>query len=182
MIHNDLLQVRNVLQQHGILISFAGRLSQELIEEYGAAVKQYLDGEDIPQNNVFHTFSIFIEQTQNIKNYCLSKEGTELFEEISQSSIVTIGRNDDGHFVCSGNLVEKSDVDRLREKVQPLLDMDKDELKQHYKTVLRSEIPPGAGGAGLGLIDIARKASRPLEYSITDINNQVSFFALRAVV
>jgi hypothetical protein len=78
--------------------------------------------------------------------------------------------------------VEKSDVDKLREKVQPLIAMDKDGLRQHYKTVLRREVPPGAEGAGLGLIDIARKASRPLEYSITDINARVSFFTLRAVV
>lgn len=178
----QLLHVRNTLQENGILICFSGRLSQGMIEEYGEAVKFYLESEDIPKNEIFHTFSIFIEQTQNIKNYCSSKTGSIRFEEISQSCIVTIGKTEDGHFICSGNAVDNADLGKLLEKIQPLLTMDRVELKQLYKTAMKQELPPGASGAGLGLIDIARKASRPLEYSVTPINEELSYFTLKAVV
>ncbi|MCC2683357.1 MAG: hypothetical protein K0R75_256 [Paenibacillaceae bacterium] len=182
MIHENLWQVRNELQRNGILISFTGKLTQELIEEYGAAVKQYLESVNVPRNNVFQTFSIFIEQTQNIKNYCSSKSGTPIYDEIAQSCIVTIGNMDDKPYVCSGNLVEKSDAAGLEERLSPLITMDKEGLKQLYKTVLKQDVPPDANGSGLGLIDIARKASRPLEYSITEIDPRFSFFTLKAVV
>jgi hypothetical protein len=104
------------------------------------------------------------------------------FDEIAQSCIVTIGRLDDKPYVCSGNLVDNADAAELEERIRPLIAMDKERLKQLYKAVLRQDVPPNASGSGLGLIDIARKASRPLEYSITEINHKFSFFTLKAVV
>lgn len=177
-----LLDVQTMLRDNGILISFSGRLSQQLIEEYGEAVKTYLENEDRPKNEIFHIFSIFIEQTQNIKNYCTRKTDSELFERISQSCIVTIGKAEDGNFICSGNLVANDDLQRLVANVQPLVDLPKEELKKLYKEKLKEPILPPGDSAGLGLIDIARKAVRPLEYSVTRLDDHVSFFTLRAVV
>lgn len=182
MIHNQLLQVQSALRNNGILISFAGRLSQSLIEEYGAAVKSYLETEERPQNEVFQVFSIFIEQTQNIKNYCSVKNDSLNYDAISLSCIVTIGKTDNGHFICSGNLVEQKDLEPLTAKIDQLITMNKAELKQLYKETIRKEIQNDAGGAGVGLIDIARKAKEPLEYSITKLDDNLSFFTLKAVV
>ncbi|MDF2713206.1 MAG: hypothetical protein K0R28_131 [Paenibacillus sp.] len=178
----NLLSVQNTLRDHGILISFAGRLSQGLIEEYGAAVKSYLETEERPQNEIFHIFSIFIEQTQNIKNYCSVKQESRFYETIAQSSIVTIGKADNGHFICSGNVVDKSDLARLTARIDPLITMDKSSLRQLYKEKLRQGLPDGSDSAGLGLIDIARKARGPLEYSITELDEHLSFFTLKAVL
>ena len=60
--------------------------------------------------------------------------------------------------------------------------MDKQELKQYYKQQLKADVPPGSNSAGLGLIDMARKASRPLEYSIMKLDQAVCFFTLKACV
>ena len=60
--------------------------------------------------------------------------------------------------------------------------MDKQELKQYYKQQLKADVPPGSNSAGLGLIDMARKASRPLEYSIMKLDEAVCFFTLKACV
>ncbi|PYI51913.1 SiaB family protein kinase [Paenibacillus flagellatus] len=182
MIHNRLLQVQSMLRDNGILISFAGKLSQSLIEEYGAAVKSYLENEERPQNEVTHIFSIFIEQTQNIKNYCSGKKDSAHYDAIAQSSIVTIGKTDNGHFICSGNVVDKADLAALTARIDPLIAMDKPALKTYYKEMLRKETPDGSEGAGLGLIDIARKARDPLEYSVTPLDEHLSFFTLKAVV
>jgi hypothetical protein len=50
-----------------------------------------------------------------------------------------------------------------------------------YKECLRQETAEG-GGAGLGLIEIARKAREPLEYVVTEFDANLSFFILKAVV
>lgn len=182
MLHNHLFTLQNVLRENKILISFSGKLSQGLIEEYGQAVKKYLENEELPRNEVYHTFSIFIELTQNIKNYCSRKESYPFFDELASSCIIAIGKMENGHFVCSGNLIENSDIDVLKNHIDPLLTMDKAELKQLYKQTLKKEITPDCSGAGLGLIEIARKASEPLMYSITPINDHFSFYTLRAAV
>ncbi|TXK80072.1 hypothetical protein FU659_18920 [Paenibacillus sp. N3.4] len=171
-----------MLQSRGILISFSGKLSQGMIEEYGEAVKRYLEQDNRPKSEVSHIFSIFIEQTQNIKNYCTTKESSSNSETINQSSIVTIGKVEKGNFVCCGNLVENGDLGRLVARIESLAHMNKDELKRKYKEMLRKELVENQTSAGVGLIDMARKASLPLEYSVTRIDEHLSFFTLKAVV
>ena len=177
-----LLDVQHLLRSNGILISFSGRLSQGLIEEYGEAVKKYLEVEDRPQNQIYNTFSVFIEQTQNIKNYCTLKAESDHYETIAQSSIVTIGKTDNGSYVCSGNLIENNDGGPLAAYLDYIIQQDKTGLKTMYKEKLKQAVSPDSTGAGLGLIDMARKAASPLEYSIVDLNGGLSFFTLKAIV
>lgn len=178
---DNALEVQKTLRDNGILISFSGKLSQGLIEEYGAAVKSYMESEQRPQNEVFQIFSIFIEQTQNINNYCSLKQNSPFIDKITHSSLVTIGRTNNGHFICSGNVVDNADLDYLVSKIAPMITADKSALKLMYKEMLRQEMN-GGDGAGLGFIEIARKAREPLEYSITKFDEHLSFFILKAVV
>jgi hypothetical protein len=178
-----LLELQTLLSENSLLITFSGKFTQSIIEELGEAVKKYLETEERPQNAVFNLFSIFIEQTQNIKNYCSSKESTDCGDRISDSCIVTIGKTEAGHYVCSGNQVEKNDVQRLIKVLDEINQLDKDELKKMYKNKLKQEVASMEGpGAGLGLIDIARKVKQPLEYSITEIDADFFFFTLKATV
>lgn len=182
MVGNNLLDIQKKLRDNGILISFSGRFSQAIIEELGEAVKKYLEMEQSPKNHIFHIFSIFIEQTQNIKNYCMSKQSTNFYENIANSCMVTIGKTEIGNYICSGNIIEEQDIPGLVGRIEPLISLDKIELKKLYKESLKKEISADSLGAGIGLIDMARKASYPLEYSITQLDDQYSFFTLKAVV
>jgi hypothetical protein len=178
----NLLELQQTLRQQGILISFSGRFSQAVIEDLGDAVKRYLETEAISQNETYNVFSIFIEQTQNIKNYGSKYEARPNGTMIAGSGIVTIGKTNDGYFVSSGNLIENDDADRLRERIKALAGLDKTALKRLYKEQLRKEPEPGATGAGLGLIDMAKRSSRPLEFSILPQDRQFSFFTLKVHV
>jgi hypothetical protein len=61
--------------------------------------------------------------------------------------------------------------------------LDKTALKAAYKEQLRKPRDADASsGAGLGLIDIARKASEPLSASLTSHSDGRAFFSLRAVI
>lgn len=182
MANNHLLKIQNFLTEQGVLISFSGRFSQSIIEELGEALKNYLEEEQRPKNNIFNVFAIFIEQSQNIRNYSASKKDTAAFEKISQSCIVTIGALNETNYIYSGNLVENKDVEALVKRIEEIKPLDKDELKKLYKEKRKESINVDNGSAGLGLIDIARKASAPLEYSITKIDNEFSFFTLRVFV
>jgi hypothetical protein len=180
--NNQILELQNLLRKNGLLITFSGKFTQSIIEELGEAVRKYLETEERPQNDIFNLFSIFIEQTQNIKNYCFSKKNTVSGERISDSCIVTIGKNDFGNYICSGNQIENRDISKLIESLEELKKLDKEELKQLYRHKRKQGVSPEGPGAGLGLVDIARKAKLPLEYSITELDAEFSFFTLNAVV
>lgn len=177
-----LIGIQKMLGASHILISFSGRFSQGIIQELGEAIKEHMENEDKPKNKVFNVFSIFIEQTQNINNYFASKKNDALNETITSSAIVCIGKSEGDYFIWSGNLVETCDVHPLSDQLNLIRSLNKDELKKLYKEQMKKDIQPGQNGAGMGLIDIARKSSLPIEYSFEEIDKSFSFYELKAIV
>ena len=96
--------------------------------------------------------------------------------------ILTIGREGDDYVVHAGNLVARSDVERLRERLSQIRSMNKEQLRAQYKERLRAAPEEGSKGAGLGLMEIARRASKPIEFDFADINDKHTFFTLKAAV
>ncbi|MEG6522331.1 SiaB family protein kinase [Desulfotomaculum sp. 1211_IL3151] len=182
MVYSGLMSLQSHLRQQGILISFSGKFSQIIIEELGEAVKKYLETEEHPKTDIFNVFSVFIEQTQNIKNYCESKIAAGSYDTIANSCIVIIGKDENGHYVSSGNIIENKDAKKLATRIENLIPLDKTSLKKLYKEKIKQELPPDSLGAGVGLIDIARKARKPLEYTVNMIDEQFSFFTLKVIV
>ncbi|SDG44474.1 SiaB family protein kinase [Desulfosporosinus hippei] len=176
-----LLDLQSTLGSRGILISFSGRFSQGIIEELGEAIMEHMKAEDRPRNDIYNVFAIFVEITHNIKKYALSQLGSDFYDQIYNSGIVTIGRNEEGYFICSGNLVKKTDAEKLANALDSVIPLDKDQLKKRYKEQMKKELPPGSTGAGLGLIDIARKSSKPMHYSMRDMQD-LAFFTLTVMV
>jgi len=57
--------------------------------------------------------------------------------------------------------------------------LDKQELRQFYKEKMRSDNDnPESQGAGLGLIEIARRATAPIGYSFEPISDGLSYFTV----
>ncbi|WP_205672109.1 SiaB family protein kinase [Ammoniphilus sp. YIM 78166] len=180
--NDSLLDIQNRMRANGLLICFSGKFTQAIIEELGEAVRKYLEMEESPSNDIFNIFSIFIEQTQNIRNYCTSKEGSDVFERVAHSCIVTIGKTEAGNIIQCGNLIEEQDIPALVQRIEPICHMDRIELKKYYKQKLREELPEGSTSAGMGFIEIARKSSQPIEYSMFKVDESFSYFTLQAIV
>ncbi|HET7839581.1 MAG TPA: DUF6272 family protein, partial [Rectinemataceae bacterium] len=73
------------------------------------------------------------------------------------------------------------DIGALTGRLEELRGMDKEALKGFYKRRLREPRTPGKG-AGLGLIDVARRSAAPLDFSIRELGDRFGFLSLRAIV
>lgn len=177
-----LINIQKVLEENSILTCFSGRFSQRLIEEMGEAIKEHMQRDKKNKSQIYNVFSIFIEQCQNIRNYTLSKQGQDSYFEIAESSIVCIGKNNDNYFIWSGNVVENIDVDPLIQWLSLIKNSSKDELKELYKDKIKNSCEISDNGAGVGLISIARKSSRPIEYSFKEVNHGFSFYELKVSI
>ncbi len=176
----DLFSLREHFNNNRILLCFNGPISRSLIEEIGNALKNYLQAENVQPSSAMDVFSIYVELTQNIRHYAKTKG----YGELESSATVVVAKDGEGHYlVQAGNLVDKSDGEALLGKIQALAGMDKAALKAAYKTQLRHPREEGvASGAGLGLIDVARKSSLPLNASLSHANEGRAFFSLRATI
>lgn len=100
----------------------------------------------------------------------LSKEKTSLF-----------GIRGTEHFlhIFSTNLVTDSTREFLEKKLDEINHLDKDQIKNLYYEVLENGNVSLKGGAGLGLIEMARKSGRPLQKDFRKIGDNVNSFYLQ---
>lgn len=176
----DLFDLRDHFSRRNILLCFNGPISHGLIEELGNALRNYLTAEQLQPSAVMDVFGVYVELTQNIRHYCKACG----YDEHDSAVTVVVARDADGAYVVqAGNMVERADGDMLLARIEQLAAMDKPALKAAYKEQLRKPRDVDAvTGAGLGLIDVARKASRPLGATLSDMGDARVFFSVRAVI
>lgn len=171
----DLFRLREQFSKDGILICFNGPFSHSIIEEIGIAIRNHMAAENIARMAVQDVFSVYIEMTQNARNY-LALKNIPLVD--AGSSTIVIAKRNEAYAVTSGNVILKGDVEGLISRIEYINALNPDELKKLVRQQLRCEVPPGATGAGIGLMEMAKRTSGRLEYSISDISGEYSFFTL----
>lgn len=173
----DLLAIREIFNRQNIMLCFNGPVTAPLIEEIGTALRKHMEGLEESPSAVSDVFSVYIEMAQNIRRYAQS----QAFE--NEASTILISRNEDGRYVISAsNVVREEDGQALVERIRQLADLDKEALKVAFKTQLRQPRSSLSGSAGLGLIDIARKAASPLQHFLQTLDNGRELFSLRVIL
>jgi hypothetical protein len=183
------MDMRAMLHSQGIIFAYSGYVTEQVLSGVGEALKQKLTIDDADTKTLRSVFAVFVEQMQNIIRYSAETSQAALppasdpgaLKEL-RYGILTIGREGNDYVVCAGNLIEPSDINRLNARLSRIREMNKDELKAHYKEQLRAEPEAGSKGAGLGFMEIARRASKPLEFDFIDLGDGHAFFALKATI
>jgi hypothetical protein len=189
MLAKELFGFRTQLRRSGIIFAYCGYVTEAVLTGVGDALKQKLAIEDMDTKTARSVFAVFVEQMQNIIRYSAEKGASDSApgSEAGAGSelrygIMTISRKADSFVVKAGNLVQKADVERLRGKLEHIRRADKDALKAMYKETLKSEPGEGSKGAGIGFIEIARRASKPFEFDFVEVDDGFAFFALEAEI
>lgn len=189
MLASQLMDLRSTLHTQGVIFAYSGYVTEPVLSGVGEALKQKLAIDDADTKTLRSVFAIFVEQMQNIIRYSAERTETPLpptgnpkaLREM-RYGILTIGKEGADYVVCAGNLVQRADVPRLHARLNRIKEMNKEELKALYKEQLRAEPEEGSKGAGLGFMEIARRASKPIEFDFNDLDDDYAFFALKATI
>ncbi len=184
MLASEVYELRANLRRQGVVFAYSGYVTEGILSGVGDALKQKLVSEDADTKTLRSVFAVFVEQMQNMIRYSVERLPADGETEVLDISygIVTIGNEADGYVVHAGNLILLSDVDNMRKRLSELRAMNREELRAAYKGQLRSETDAVSNSAGIGLIEIARRASKPIEFDFMRIDDQHAFFALKATV
>ncbi len=177
----DLVHLQYELSRQGILMSFSGPFSHSIIEELGKAVKNHLKDAQVAHSALMDVFAVYIEQAQNVRNYIARREQRSEQERLANSGIVVIARQGERYVVSSGNLLDQADAPALVARLEHLRGLDKAGLKALHREQMRRPLT-AEGGAGLGLTEMARKASEPLQHTLSAVDDRYVFFSLRVVI
>lgn len=176
----DIYALRDIFNREQIMLCFNGPFNSSLIEEIGKALRKHMENLEESPSSISDVFSVYIEMTQNISRYTQQKN----LQDQAAVSTILVSRDEEGHYIVNaGNIVTTNDGEVLAARVAQLSNMNKNELKAEFKTQLRQPRNELIGeGAGLGLIDMARKASQGMRAALKPLENGWSFFSLRVVI
>lgn len=177
MLSQALHNYKNSFDKEGAILTFCGPISHDIVESVGMTLKSQMQKNNISRTTIMKVFSIFIEQVQNVIYYSYEKD-----KGSKGIGIIMVGEEDNKHFVIGGNKIKTSKITALRNNLQKLIAMNQDELKVFYKEKRKCNDNKKSKGAGIGLIEIAKKASQPLEFSFEKIDDKHSFFSIKANV
>ncbi|MEM7042996.1 MAG: SiaB family protein kinase [Pseudomonadota bacterium] len=185
MLAKDLYGLRTIMQGNSVIFAYSGYVTEQVLTGVGEAIKQKMTIEDADRKTMRSVFAVFVEQMQNIIRYSAEKippgASADAVAEL-RYGILTVGQEANGYIVHAGNLIQHADTERLRDRLAALQGMSKDELKAAYKAQLKSGPDEFSKGAGIGFIEIARRASEPIDFDFTDVDAEHAFFALRACI
>jgi len=184
MENHDLFELASHLSRDGALLCFTGSFSQSIIEELGNALRKYLELDSAQRSSFMDVFSVYIEAAQNVRNYGATHLSGEDPAERAQKerSIVVIAKEGGRHVIRAGNAVHNAHLPALLGRLSQVAALDRAGLRALYKEQLKSQERTATGGAGLGLIEMARKATSPLAWATRTIDDRFSFFSLHVTV
>ena len=93
-----------------------------------------------------------------------------------------IGRDENEYYIYTGNFIEYNEVDALNEKLTKINNLDEVGLKNLYKEMLQNSRLSDRGGAGLGLVDIARKSGSKLYFDFNPVDGTRWFYSLQVKI
>ena len=143
-----------LLEQRRTFFCYSGLLSEDVLSTFSGIVREQMSEMEDDAEITKRVFGIFVEQAQNVIRYSkdrIAEGGT---------GTVAISRAEDGFLIEAINPMDHENAEGLRKNLDELKAMDSKELRKAYKQRLREGPPEGSKGAGLGFIEMARKADR----------------------
>jgi hypothetical protein len=168
----------NDLKNENIFLYYNGTFPYEIISEIAEIIMNKTIMDDVNSMTRNRLFAVIVEQMQNMYFY----SGKNHNDVSTGEGTIMVGAESGQFFVICANKIATQKIDPLREKIESLNAMSKDELKAYYKQRRKQEPEIDSKGASLGLIEIARRSRKPLQFCFKEIDDEYSFFTLKTIV
>lgn len=120
-------------------------------------------------------FMFVLESLQNVARHSDQQRHADM-------SLVVYSKTETGYTVSTGNILPLAAVGDLKEKLVQINSLQADEIRNVYRQMLGNSALSTKGGAGLGLIEMAKKTGNKLDYDFVDFDSNYSYFVLSKTV
>jgi hypothetical protein len=177
---DDMLDVHkhyDLLSEDKVMLSYRGRVNGDLITsllQFAEAKFSELQTAPVIRKKLIN---ILVETLQNIFHHGRNPHDSTHPDD---SSLLMITREEDGYLVITGNHVSAAKAQAMKLRLDRINAMSKEELSMNYRHILSTkEKAPDTAGAGIGMIDIARRSGKKIEYSMRSIDDDCYFFCMQ---
>jgi hypothetical protein len=120
-------------------------------------------------------FMFVLESLQNVSKHTEQNQHADM-------SLVVYSKTNSGYTVTTGNVLPSSNINDLKSKLEEINNLQPDEIRKVYRQMLSTSEFSTKGGAGLGLIEMAKKTGNKIDYDFVDLDDNFSYFILSKTV
>ena len=153
------------------LVNYEGAITFGTIEMLLSKLRNSSHFQELKKPARKRLYGIFVESIDNIYKYAIKRKGKQ-----GPPPRIAVEKRGDLYMVRAGNLVRNDDVGDLTFKLERVNQLDVEALKSLYEEVINKEPQSTDTGAGLGLITMALRTDRDIEFSFEVVDSNHSFF------
>src|SRR3972149_1086424 len=161
------------LKNNGISLVFLGEFNHEITKMFTTMSERELDRKKEEKSTTRKVYHVMVETLQNINKH--SDEITGIENNIG-NGLFLIGQKENIYYIITSNKVSNSKVEFIESAIKQVNSLNKEELNALFKKTIKEGKINEKGGAGLGLIDIARKTGNKLEHNFLPLDGDYSLF------
>lgn len=180
---SNIFELYQTMEKDNTMLSFKGVITSDLLTSVLQIMESKLEYVEKSPKTKKKVYNVLVECLQNLYHHneeISDAEGLDFL--FSKSALLMISKNHDNYEVKTGNYVSKTKSGELKKKLDDINGLDKEGLRELYKTILAEGELSEKGTAGLGMIDIARKSGNKLEYDFLSVDHEFDFFCLNVKI
>jgi hypothetical protein len=162
------------------IISYIGAIHYETIGELIHQFKNHVHILGVHIGTYKKVLLVMIESLENMMKYGEyppNFEGNHAF-----IPVFSVTKEGDRYFISSSNTIEVGNTLSLEEKLVYLNTLTQQGIKEYYKETITNGQFSQQGGAGLGLIEMAKISGNKIEYAFQKVNEKYTLFNLKVTV
>lgn len=118
--------------------------------------------------------NVLIECAQNLYHH-------DVDMDFGGTTSIEVGKTAVGYCIVSSNQVRTEKLKLLKKRLSFIAEKSPAELRKLQLNVMQCD-PESEKGAGLGLIDIARRSQNKVKYQLTTVSDELSQFTLQVTI
>ncbi len=173
----NLVDLHDIKQKDDLEYIFRGNFSSEIVRSILDLAKATLEKASDTSKIKSKIYYIMGESLQNIAHH-----NSDSYESPDKYSLFAIHKKNLKYFITTGNLIEINDIDTLKQRIEKINSLEKEDLRDFSRKTRTAGALSDKGGAGLGLIEMAKRSGNKLDYDFKEINDQYSYFYLNTEI
>lgn len=164
-------RVREIMMEDRLMFIYRGVVTNDNSEVLLLLLEKEMERSELGFVGRKRLFMFVLESLQNVSRHSNGQVGDMM-------SLVVYSKKDDGYTVSTANVISRDDEPELREQLKLLNTLKPKEIRELYREKLSTTRFSSKGGAGLGLIEMAKKTGNRLDYDFIKIDDSSLYFVL----
>ncbi|KOY85675.1 hypothetical protein AD998_05480 [bacterium 336/3] len=173
----DYSKIYDEMQDENFVLSYKGQVGFVQINSLLKIIEDRLETAETNPKTRKKVYNIATECFQNLSHHLEKNSQT-----IGVKGLAIFEAYEDKYIIATGNYVFKESEMKIREKIDYINSLNKDQLREYHRQMLSNDDFSEKGTAGLGFIDIARKTDGNIRYEFHHLNTNLAFFTLRVEI